>query len=102
MQQRLADDVAAPENLRKPEIGEQAASGVYFDKGKPALGLAMQLSNARQAGMPATTVPVALAGLAIPGWRRSLRTLLARMAPGLAIESNSANTDAAWPTKTAK
>lgn len=41
--------------------GEQAASGVYFDKGKPALGLAMQLSNARQAGMPATTVPVALA-----------------------------------------
>lgn len=41
--------------------GEQAASGVYFDKGKPALGLAMQLSNAAQAGMPATTVPVALA-----------------------------------------
>ena len=41
--------------------GEQAASGVYFDKGKPALGLAMQLANARQAGMPATTVPVALA-----------------------------------------
>lgn len=41
--------------------GEQAASGVYFDKGKPALGLAMQLSNASQAGMPATTVPVALA-----------------------------------------
>lgn len=41
--------------------GEQAASGVYFDKGKPALGLAMQLSNARQAGMPATTMPVALA-----------------------------------------
>lgn len=27
VQQRLADDVAAPENLRKPEIGEQAASG---------------------------------------------------------------------------
>jgi len=48
-----------------PEVsgieGEQAASGVYFAKGKPALGLAMQLSNARQAGMPATTVPVALA-----------------------------------------
>ena len=41
--------------------GEQSAGGVYFAKGKPSLGLAMQLSNAGQAGMPATTVPVALA-----------------------------------------
>ena len=48
-----------------PEVsgidGEQSASGVYFAKGKPSLGLAMQLSNAGQASMPATTVPVALA-----------------------------------------
>ena len=48
-----------------PEVsgidGEQSASGVYFAKGKPSLGLAIQLSNAGQAGMPATTVPVALA-----------------------------------------
>jgi len=41
--------------------GEQSAGGVYFAKGKPSLGLAMQLSNAGQASMPATTVPVALA-----------------------------------------
>ena len=48
-----------------PEVsgidGEQSAGGVYFAKGKPSLGLAMQLSNAGQASMPATTVPVALA-----------------------------------------
>lgn len=41
--------------------GEQSASGVYFAKGKPSVGLAMQLSNASQSNMPATTVPVALA-----------------------------------------
>ena len=41
--------------------GEQSASGVYFAKGKPAIGLALQLSSASQANMPATTVPVALA-----------------------------------------
>ncbi|MCF7220811.1 glycoside hydrolase family 3 protein [Marilutibacter chinensis] len=41
--------------------GEQSASGVYFAKGKPAVGLALQLSSASQANMPATTVPVALA-----------------------------------------
>ena len=48
-----------------PEVsgidGEQSAGGVYFTKGKPSLGLAMQLSNAGQASMPATTMPVALA-----------------------------------------
>lgn len=41
--------------------GEQSASGVYFAKGKPAIGLALQLSSASQANMPATTLPVALA-----------------------------------------
>lgn len=41
--------------------GEQSASGVYFAKGKPAIGLALQLSSASQANMPATTMPVALA-----------------------------------------
>jgi beta-glucosidase len=41
--------------------GEQSASGVYFTKGKPSVGLALQLSNASQANMPATTVPAALA-----------------------------------------
>ena len=41
--------------------GEQSTSGVYFAKGKPSVGLAMQLSNASQANMPATTLPVALA-----------------------------------------
>lgn len=41
--------------------GEQSASGVYFAKGKPAIGLALQLSSASQADMPATTLPVALA-----------------------------------------
>ena len=40
--------------------GEQSATGVYFAKGKPSLGLAMQLSNAGQANMPATVVPVSL------------------------------------------
>ena len=40
--------------------GEQTGSGVYFAKGKPAIGIAMQLSSASQAHMPATTVPVAL------------------------------------------
>ncbi|HSD16544.1 MAG TPA: glycoside hydrolase family 3 N-terminal domain-containing protein [Thermomonas sp.] len=48
-----------------PEVsgidGEQSAGGVYFAKGRPSLGLAMQLSNAGQASMPATTVPVGLA-----------------------------------------
>jgi beta-glucosidase len=41
--------------------GEQMASGVFFAKGKPALGIAVQLSNAGQANMPATSLPVALA-----------------------------------------
>ncbi|HBK44995.1 MAG TPA: 1,4-beta-D-glucan glucohydrolase [Xanthomonadaceae bacterium] len=41
--------------------GEQSVGGVYFVRGKPALGMAMQLSSKAQAGMPATTVPVALA-----------------------------------------
>jgi beta-glucosidase len=40
--------------------GEQSAGGVYFVRGKPALGIAMQMSNAGQANMPATTVPVGL------------------------------------------
>jgi len=40
--------------------GEQSASGVYFVRGKPAIGLAMQLSSASQSNMPATTVPVGL------------------------------------------
>ena len=48
-----------------PEVsgidGAQSASGVYFAKGKPALGSTMLLSNAGQANMPATTLPVALA-----------------------------------------
>jgi len=41
--------------------GEQAGTGVYFAKGRPALGLALQLSSASQPDMPATTVPAALA-----------------------------------------
>ncbi len=41
--------------------GEQSTSGVFFAKGKPALGTRMLLSNAGQADMPATTMPVALA-----------------------------------------
>ncbi|MBS0226457.1 MAG: exo 1,3/1,4-beta-D-glucan glucohydrolase [Proteobacteria bacterium] len=41
--------------------GEVAGSGVYFIKGKPALGIAMQLSSASQAHMPAATVPALLA-----------------------------------------
>jgi beta-glucosidase len=41
--------------------GEQAGPGVFFARGKPAIGIAMQLSSAAQAHMPATTVPVALA-----------------------------------------
>ncbi len=40
--------------------GDQSAGGVYFNRGKPAIGLAMQLSSATQADMPATTVPVGL------------------------------------------
>ena len=40
--------------------GEQSAGGVYFVRGKPAIGVALQLSNASQADMPATTVPVGL------------------------------------------
>ena len=40
--------------------GEQSAGGVYFVRGKPAIGIALQLSNASQADMPATTVPVGL------------------------------------------
>ncbi|MEE7546874.1 glycoside hydrolase family 3 protein, partial [Xanthomonas sp. Kuri4-1] len=47
-----------------PEVsgvsGEQSVGGVYFSRGKPSLGIAMQLSNAGQANMPATTLPVAL------------------------------------------
>jgi beta-glucosidase len=41
--------------------GEQSSGGVYFVRGKPALGIALQLSSAAQARMPATTLPVALA-----------------------------------------
>ncbi|MDR6842624.1 glycoside hydrolase family 3 protein [Pseudoxanthomonas sacheonensis] len=41
--------------------GEQSASGVFFAKGKPSVGLALQLSSASQANMPATTMPAALA-----------------------------------------
>lgn len=41
--------------------GEQAGSGVYFAKGRPALGMALQLSSASQPDMPATTVPTVLA-----------------------------------------
>lgn len=48
-----------------PEVsgvsGEQAGSGVYFAKGRPSLGLALQLSSASQPDMPATTVPTVLA-----------------------------------------
>ncbi len=40
--------------------GDQSAGGVYFNRGKPAIGVAMQLSSATQADMPATTVPVGL------------------------------------------
>ncbi|HYG06719.1 MAG TPA: exo 1,3/1,4-beta-D-glucan glucohydrolase [Stenotrophomonas sp.] len=40
--------------------GEQSAGGVYFGRGKPAIGIALQLSSASQADMPATTVPVGL------------------------------------------
>ncbi len=40
--------------------GEQSVGGMYFVRGKPALGIAMQLSNAGQANMPATTLPVGL------------------------------------------
>ncbi len=41
--------------------GEQAGSGVYFAKGRPSLGLALQMSSASQPDMPATTVPTVLA-----------------------------------------
>lgn len=41
--------------------GEQSSAGVYFTRGKPALGIALQLSSASQASMPATSLPVALA-----------------------------------------
>ncbi len=40
--------------------GEQSVGGVYFNRGKPSLGISMLLSNAGQANMPATTLPVAL------------------------------------------
>ena len=40
--------------------GEQSAGGVYFLRGKPAIGIALQLSNPAQSDMPATTVPVGL------------------------------------------
>lgn len=40
--------------------GEQSAAGVYFSRGKPALGITLHLSNAGQSNMPATTLPVAL------------------------------------------
>ncbi|MFT4248636.1 MAG: glycoside hydrolase family 3 N-terminal domain-containing protein, partial [Pseudomonas sp.] len=40
--------------------GEQSAAGVYFNRGKPALGITVHLSNAEQSNMPATTLPVAL------------------------------------------
>ncbi|MEO6102488.1 MAG: glycoside hydrolase family 3 N-terminal domain-containing protein [Pseudoxanthomonas sp.] len=41
--------------------GEVVGGGVYFAKGKPALGITLQLSSASQARMPATTVPTGLA-----------------------------------------
>ncbi len=54
------DDVAAlPED--SGVSGEQAGSSVYFAKGRPALGMALQLSSASQPDMPATTVPTVLA-----------------------------------------
>lgn len=40
--------------------GEQSAAGVYFSRGKPSMGITVHLSNAGQANMPATTLPVAL------------------------------------------
>ena len=40
--------------------GEQSSGGLYFNRGKPALGIAMQLSNEGQRNMPVTTLPVAL------------------------------------------
>lgn len=40
--------------------GEQSAAGVYFSRGKPALGMTLHLSSAVQSDQPATTVPVAL------------------------------------------
>lgn len=53
-------DVAAlPED--SGVTGEQAGSGVYFAKGRPSLGLSLQLSSASQPDMPATTVPTVLA-----------------------------------------
>ncbi len=53
-----ADQAALPEE--SGVSGEQSAGGVYFNRGKPSIGLAMQLSSAKQSDMPATTVPVAL------------------------------------------
>jgi len=41
--------------------GEQSAVGVYFAQGKPAAGMALRLSGASQAGVPAATVPAVLA-----------------------------------------
>ncbi|WP_434990752.1 glycoside hydrolase family 3 protein [Xanthomonas melonis] len=52
------DPAALPEE--SGVSGEQSVGGVYFVRGKPALGIAMQLSNAGQANMPATTLPVGL------------------------------------------
>ncbi len=40
--------------------GEQSVSGLYFVRGKPALGIAMQMSGVAQKHVPATTLPVGL------------------------------------------
>lgn len=40
--------------------GEQGDAGVYFNKGKPAAGLAMRLSGVKQSELPAVTFPAVL------------------------------------------
>ena len=50
----------APLSEESGVSGDQSAGGVYFNRGKPAIGVAMQLSSASQTDMPATTVPVGL------------------------------------------
>ncbi|MFT4179628.1 MAG: exo 1,3/1,4-beta-D-glucan glucohydrolase [Thermomonas sp.] len=54
------DGALAPLPEASGVSAEQAASGVYFAKGRPSLGLALQLSSAAQPDMPATTVPAML------------------------------------------
>ncbi|KAB7766479.1 glycoside hydrolase family 3 protein [Xanthomonas maliensis] len=50
----------APLSEESGVSGEQSAGGAYFVRGKPALGIAIQLSGVAQKHMPATTLPVGL------------------------------------------